>query len=95
MLDEDEALANNNNSLCSICGGDNEAAFIFLPSRLLKQMAEPECCKKKSICLDRHKVSTSIDIEQSKKLRTRGSGMYPWVMSQGPGYFTAVGIPVL
>lgn len=29
MLDEDEALANNNNSLCSICGGDNEAAFIF------------------------------------------------------------------
>lgn len=28
MLDEDEGLANNN-SLCSICGGDNEAVFIF------------------------------------------------------------------
>lgn len=92
MLDEDEALANNNNSLCSICGGDNEAAFLFfLPSRLLGQMAGPECSKQKaSVWID-----TSIDIEQSKKLRTLESGMYPWVMSQGPGYFTAVGISVL
>lgn len=46
--------------------------------------------KKASVWID-----TSIDIEQSKKLRPRESGMYPWVMSPGPGYFTAVGIPVL
>lgn len=44
MLEEDEGLAKKNNSLCSICIGDNEAAFFlfFLHPRLLGQMAGPE-----------------------------------------------------
>lgn len=79
MLDEDEALANNNNPMCSICGGDNGAAFIFYLLDCWDRWQDRNVARKKaSVWID-----TSTDREQSKKLRTHESGMSPWVMSQG------------